>query len=169
MGITATMFIATALSFLPLIVATISNSSDGRSSCKSGWLDASLVNLGCLLFDMSAAKSWEKASDLCQSQENARLVEVETQEQFDFLMMELEVIDNQDTKHDWWTAGTDIGREGDWYWTGSLSSVNDFAWYGSEPNSGSGYNCLLLFASYSYAAVDYPCSNSKYPICQELM
>ena len=69
-----------------------------------------------------------------------------------------------------WTGGTDMGREGHWYWAGSLATVGDFMWYPNQPDSGIQENCLWLDnnSSYDFLGNDLDCiGNIKYFICQK--
>ena len=67
----------------------------------------------------------------------------------------------------YWTGGHDVAMyEGDWKWLPSFMPVEGFVWYGSEPNSGLGYDCLFLYQSFGYKGADAPCENHYYPICQ---
>ena len=68
----------------------------------------------------------------------------------------------------WWTGGTDVGRDGKWYWAASLTPVPDFIWKTGEPNNVN-YNCMYLAYNDDYDGFDLPCSNpSIYPICQQV-
>ena len=66
---------------------------------------------------------------------------------------------------DWWTGATDLGREGHWYWAGSLATVGDFLWYKptNQPNGGIAHNCMFLEngGSYEFYGNDYGCT--EYP------
>merc|ERR1719402_427219 len=57
--------------------------------CPEHWIHASLVDMGCLLFNSTYYYAWEGANVYCQSVENASLVEITTSEQMEFLQMEL--------------------------------------------------------------------------------
>ena len=67
----------------------------------------------------------------------------------------------------WWTGGTDVGREGSWYWVGSLASVPAWAWNqeDGEPNSGRYANCMTLYATWD-GGYDVTCGSNNFPICQ---
>merc|ERR1711887_307354 len=72
--------------------------------CLDGWIQATYVDLGCLLINQSSVVvDWEDANVACQAFENGRLVEIQTEEQFQFLQMELDVVDVGGS--DWWTGG----------------------------------------------------------------
>ena len=89
----------------------------GANPCSADWVDGTLVGMGCLLFDSSISSTWDDANIYCQSIEDSKLVSIETEEQFDFVRMELDFLDSHEEKHGWWTSGTDKGREGKWNWT----------------------------------------------------
>merc|ERR1712110_491429 len=68
----------------------------------SEWKDVGFLGLGCLLWSSQHTHSWEAANQFC------------FQRNFSF-------IENSAFSRDWWTSGTDWGREGRWYWTSSLT------------------------------------------------
>merc|ERR1712147_268231 len=136
-------------------------------ACPEKWFDASFMEMGCLFFNSTAGMTWEEAYISCKKYSNATLVEIQSEVQMGFLQMELDVIDNaMGAKHRWWTAGTDVGREGQWYWATTLTEVGDFVWLTGQPNNGITANCLYLHPSYGYEGLDEPCINKWYPVCQ---
>merc|ERR1712109_320119 len=113
------------------------------ATCPDKWLDASFVEMGCLFFNNTAAVDWEEANVICKEYSNATLVDIQSEMQMGFLQMELNVVEGiEGTKHNWWTAGTDVGIEGQWFWVTTLTEVGDFVWHSDDPNSGTAYNCL---------------------------
>merc|ERR1712241_902242 len=84
------------------------------ATCPDKWLDASFVQMGCLFFNNTAGVNWEEANVICEKYSDATLVDIRTEMQMGFLQMELDVIANAGASHNWWTAGTDVGREGQW-------------------------------------------------------
>ena len=62
----------------------------------------------------------------------------------------------QDTlgKHKWWSGATDVGREGSWYWTHSLTPVGDFVWGTSQPDGGTVQNYMCFSYAYDYYGID---------------
>merc|ERR1712126_263697 len=139
-----------------------------RGNCPDGWLDTGLFGgtMGCLLFDSSTSYTWDEANQFCFNQ-GGLLVEIRKSQEMEFVMSYLQTLDNHETKHDWWTAGTDSGREGRWIWPSSLSAVEDYVWYSGQPNSGVAGNCLLLQDAWGYKGGDYNCAGSSRPICQK--
>ena len=139
------------------------------ATCPDKWLDASFVEMGCLFFNNTAAADWEEANVICKEYSNATLVDIKTEMQMGFLQMELDVIANAEgASHNWWTAGTDLGREGEWYWATTLTDVGDFVWHwnSDNPDSGTAENCLYLNCDWGYEGGDADCDGTFYPICQ---
>ena len=63
----------------------------GSTSCDGGWLDAGLVDLGCLYF-LEETKVYYDANKFCQDK-GSHLIEIHTRAQMDFIKMELELSD----------------------------------------------------------------------------
>ena len=62
----------------------------------------------------------------------------------------------QDTlgKNKWWSGATDVGREGYWYWTHSLTPVGYFVWGASQPDGGTVQNYMCFSYAYDYFGID---------------
>merc|ERR1712012_936060 len=137
-------------------------------ACPEKWLDASFMEMGCLFFNNTAAMTWEEAYISCKKNSNANLVEIQSEMQMGFLQMELDVIANAEgAAHHWWAAGTDVGREGQWYWATTLTEVGDFVWTSHEnAASNTAENCLMLEPGWGYEGRDWTCDSTWYPICQ---
>jgi hypothetical protein len=130
-------------------------------------MEATWVELGCIHLNSSDAFTWEEANIYCQ-EKNATLVEIQTEEQLEFLDMLLVLNDHSDS-HVCWTAGTDLGVEGHWIWMRSLTEV-DFVWGPEQPSNGIHYNCMYLSDDISYTAYDGSCKYSTgNPICQQAL
>ena len=85
----------------------------------------------------------------------------------DFLVMDLEFLEVQGGKRNWWTGGNDLGLEGVWVWARSGEAVGEFVWYEGKPDSGLGADCLYLYCGGLYLGRDVSCSSSSsYPVCQ---
>ena len=123
--------------------------------------------VGCLLFNSTATYNWEEANNYCQFEANGSLIEIINEEQLAFVQMELWVLADHEGDHYWWTSGTDLGREGRWYWASSLTPVGSFIWYTNEPGSPKS-NCLYLEYAWGWEGGDVPCDykSNIYPICQ---
>ena len=65
--------------------------------CLEHWVDASSAGLGCLLFNNTSKLSWEDASNYCQDDEDAKLLEISNSLQMDFVRSELALIYDYDT------------------------------------------------------------------------
>merc|ERR1711934_206791 len=139
--------------------------------CPDHWIDATLSGLGCLFFNSSTTATWDEASSWCQhADNNASLLEIWSELQLDFVRQELMFLQDNGVDQDWWTGGSDQGREGRWYWSGSLAAVADFVWRSGEPspNGGTRYNCLYLNNGDAFFGYDNNCySFSGYFICQK--
>ena len=140
--------------------------------CPDHWIDATLSGLGCLYFNSSATVSWLDASAWCQAPENnATLVEIWTELQLDFIRSELLFLQDNGVDYDWWTGATDLGREGDWYWAGSLATVGEFLFdqQQDQPDGGTSHNCLKLQDAWGFTGDDVECLNASFScfICQK--
>jgi len=155
--------------FLLFLVSTESFPAHEKDStaCPDHWVDATLTGLGCLLFNSTTAYSWELANNYCQRDENASLVEIWTSLQLDFIRTELILLTDHESASDWWTSGTDLAREGEWYWGFSVAPVGDFVWYSTDPNGGTGENCMMLEDGWDFYGRDWACNSGSYPICQK--
>ena len=132
--------------------------------CPDHWIDATLSGLGCLFFNSTTTATMEAASAFCQHPDNnASLVEIRAELQFDFIRSELIFLQDNGVDQDWWIGATDQGREGRWYWAGSLATVGDFIWEVDQPANGASTNCAVLqnSKSWEFLADDYPCSAEK--------
>merc|ERR1711892_72599 len=138
-----------------------------ENPCPDKWVQATFVNMGCLLFNATTSYHMEQANVYCQEQ-NASLVEIQTEEQLEFLQMEISVVDElAGSNIYWWTAATDMGTEGNWIWIRSLTHVSEWIWSPGEPNQGMKNNCMIFYQiGGSYFGVDCPCIyENVYPIC----
>merc|ERR1711909_6800 len=147
---------------------TVSQSEEEtiKDDCPSGWTDATYVGMGCLRFDSSKSYTWDKAHGFCTTV-GGHLVEIKTEGELKFIRNQLDVLDDHEAAYNWWTSGTDIGVDGNWFWSVSLSKVEDYIWSSNQPNGNGSENCLVLYHSYSYMAHDYDCAAGYMPICQK--
>ena len=110
--------------FMPLLAisSTVCSSlpASGNGPCQSSWVDGSLANMGCLLFHTDGFMTWDDAAAFCLTQQGSKLVSIETEQQMEFMSLVLGFL----APHNWWTSGTDRGREGEWYWASTLNQVN---------------------------------------------
>merc|ERR1712215_608985 len=87
-----TMLPQAVFSLLVTLLVLDSCQPTNGSRCPDKWLDASFVQMGCLLFDSSKALDWDDANNFCQFDKNSSLVELKKVEQLQFVQMELKVI-----------------------------------------------------------------------------
>merc|ERR1711892_635585 len=116
--------------------------------------------------DANTAMAWEAASKYCQDNHGGKLIEFETEEQLEFVVMELVVLEHHDgIKKNWWTSGTDNGQESIWYWASSLTLIPDFIWHGNG-NDGTDNNCFYLnkVGGNNYYGNDEKCSDKYFPL-----
>ena len=142
-----------------------------ENPCPKHWVEGIWVELGCLLLNTTQGYSWEDASNYCQRQ-NSSLVEIYNQEQMEFIQMELTIVDDLSGDHYWWTAGTDMGREGNWIWMKSLCPIlyDVWLWTAGFPQRGLEGNCMALdHGSSEHLAFDISCTRTYYPICQRMI
>merc|ERR1711964_164465 len=155
-----------------LLVASLAVAQVAGNDCPPTWVDGSFVDMGCLMLNANSSMSWEDASRYCYTSHSARLVEFRSPEQLEFVQMELEMLEEHEGQKRWWTSGTDLGREGFWYWTSSLAQVQDFVWSSNYSDGGITENCLYLYfgSTPKYMGNDYPCGISNsfdlFPLCQ---
>merc|ERR550519_65094 len=144
-----------------------------KSSCPRGWIVATYINMSCLKFNTSSIMTWFEANIYCQQDEKAALVEVLTGEQMEFLSLQADMLDVMIGELHYWMGGSDLGREGQWYWNPSITEVGDFIWHDGEPDGEYDNNCMGFRpypndpdAVLTHEALAVPCTNKMYPICQ---
>ena len=137
----------------------------GSASCEGGWLDASLVDLGCLYF-LEETKVYYEANKFCQDK-GSHLIEIHTRAQMDFIKMELALSDGEGGPSFWWSGGSDSGREGQWYWQHSLTAVEDFVWDEEYPRYLTNYNYLCFVNTHGFMAIDCLTTTFAHSICQK--
>merc|ERR1712025_770007 len=139
------------------------------NQCPEHWTQATFVDMGCILINRTEAMTWDEANIYCQEVENASLLEIHTQDQMDYLSMELNAIEEFIGAAYYWVGATDKGREGKWIWISSLEPVDDFVWHTGYPRSSYKHNCMFLHVSWDYEAADATDTVTYYPICQKLI
>ena len=144
--------------------------SQDRSTgnCPEGWVDGTAVKLGCLFFNATAQLTWDDASSMCQMGSDSTLIDITTEEQLAFIQMELIAL-QLPTSSWWWTAGTDVGINGQWFWATTRADVDNFIWSTDQPRPDrEDSNCLALPAGRDYLACNQPCDVERWihTICQ---
>merc|ERR1712012_514684 len=152
MGIVKMIALQATASILLLSAIVVSG------ACPDHRLDVSFMEMGCLFFNNTAAVDWEEANVVCKLTPNATLVDIQSEMQMGFLQMELDMVEGiEGAAHSWWTAGTDVGIEGQWFWVTTLTEVGDFVWHSGEPTVTTAGNCLYLVSSWGYEGGDMNC------------
>ena len=143
----------------------LSNGTDISVSgaCEEGWFDASFIDLGCIFF-LKETKVYYEANTLCQDMVS-HLIEIHSQDQMNFIVNQLEIMD--EGVNSWWTAGSDSGREDEWYWEHSLTPVEDFVWAAGYPRELTDLNYLCLYNTHDYMAIDCATTIQCKSICQK--
>merc|ERR1711893_230455 len=124
--------------------------------------------LGCLFFGNEPGQ-FEDANAVCHSM-SAHLVEIQNESQMDDIIVALRVLEGITGPRKYWVGGTDLNREGQWFWLNSLSPVGSFVWHANEPDGGLSQNCMGFAPELGYKCADLFCNDIYiyiYPICQK--
>ena len=135
-----------------------------RGECENGWLDGTSEEFGCLKLGAERL-SLEDANAYCFG-EKGFLVEILTQQQMDFLLMQLEFMETVVGVRGYWGGGSDFNRDGSWYWSSSLTRVEDFVWAVGQPDGGVDQSYMAFFTANDYYASDIDTHDMYHPICQ---
>ena len=83
-------------------------------NCPNGWLDARILNMGCLNFNGTKSMAWNDAQDFCHSLNiNSHLVEIFSEEQQQFMVIQALLYEEYSGKaRNWWIGLTDEESEG---------------------------------------------------------
>ena len=183
------IIIFTILSLFTLGISCLKD-VDQTGRCPSGWVDAFNVDMGCLFYiweEGRTAASYASAVSSCAQGPYGEfcpscgtgaghLLEILTVEQHQYV---IDLLNNDllDNTMQFYTAATDMNREGEWYWSHSLVDVEDFVWQGGWPQ----YQQYSTFGTlnkpcpdtcpgYEWTMRDVPeywnGGNSFYPFCQ---
>ena len=149
------MFLKTILVLATPIIAA------ADPPCPPDWVDATVVGMGCLLFDRTMELTWLETHSYCQTQQQSVSVSMLTQEEVDYVSDLLFSMWDHEGSNYWWTGATDLGREGSWYWASSLTPVGQFIWSDPAfPRNTTHLNCAAMQSG--YGALDQDCSEVKY-------
>merc|ERR1711915_95137 len=144
-------------------------SNVGKSNCDEGWIDATDIHFGRLYIYTGAELTWAEANKFCFTNFNTHQIIIENEVQFDFLEQQLDVISQIGGFKYAWTAGTDVGTEGHWYYpaVGNYMKVPDFLWNEASFNDGIEHNFMKLLHSMGWKADDRTASTTAdITICQ---
>ena len=136
-----------------------------NEACDIGWIDANLVQLGCLLFG-NVTMNWAQAEAFCQGK-NSRLVEIHDTNQKMFITSYIKIINaiNNATVSWWWAGGIHDVTE-TWIWAQSRLPVQDFVWHqGRPPRAGA----MCMYNNEKSTLDAYACriTASLKQICQD--
>lgn len=153
---------------LPVIFEVAFASDKGNETqkvaCEQGWVDGNFAEFGCLKLGADPL-SLENANAYC-SGEKAYLIEILTNQQMEFLLNLLELVEPLVGVRGYWGGGSDFNRDGSWYWTSSLTRVEDFVWAVGQPDGGIDQSYMAFFTANDYYAADIDTHDMYYPICQ---
>ena len=118
--------------------------------CNIGWEDATNKNLGHLWFETFRRLRFDAAQSFCENM-NSSLIEIESQEQMDFVVNKLstitEIVDWTENLKVWWGGATDKDQEGTWRWlqSGETFDKNSFVWGPDQPDNTGGNEDYFCF------------------------
>ena len=154
---------------LLLLLSVFASKSIAENPCPQHWTDATHVNLGCLLFNVTNPGSWLEGQDSCAKNHNSHLVEIYNQEHQDYLEMkayEIELFSGGGRY--WWIGLSDEGSEGRWFWMHSLQEANYTSWTQGYPRNVTEFNfaAMICLEDFNYHWTDVPNHEPNFPICQ---
>ncbi|XP_076090230.1 galactose-specific lectin nattectin-like [Mytilus galloprovincialis] len=142
-----------------VIIITLHIFETFGSDCPIGW---NHFYRSCYMFS-NDAYDWLLAESSCRAHD-ARLVEIESQEQYNYLVNSTLSIG---ADVDYWIGGRDDVTEGIWKWAFSNRNFSYIAWGPGEPNSYHEHeNCLVMADKYHWLWADRRCSESHNFICE---
>ena len=150
--------------FLKVVFASDRENGTLRGECENGWIDGTAQEFGCLKLG-DERLSLEDANAYCFG-EKGFLVEILTPQQMEFLLNELELIETFVGVRGYWGGGSDFNRDGSWYWSRSLTRVEDFVWAVGQPDGGVDQSYMAFFTANDYYAADIDTHDMYHPICQ---
>ena len=108
--------------------------------------------------------TWIEAQQFCSQNNNSHLVEIFSQEQQDFLVLNLLNNEQSQGKRNWWIGLIKIGNN--WVWPHSLMNASFTSWSNGYPNNYYNYNfaCMYPFGEYNW--IDATATVTMHPICQ---
>ncbi|XP_071173589.1 galactose-specific lectin nattectin-like [Mytilus edulis] len=129
------------------------------SDCPLGWYHYGKL---CYFFSHESF-DWFVSQSSCH-EHNARLAEVHSKPQSDFLV---NLAKTYGPGQSYWLGGRDDVIEGIWMWASADQVFNYTDWYPGEPsNSGGNENCLV-YGAVALKWNDTPCRNAYRFICEK--
>lgn len=95
------------------------------------------------------------------------LVSINNKEQFDNIQNVIRQSGHNQTSDIYWTSGTDLGNENNFFWTSSGQNIDYNAWNDGQPdNTNDNENCVeLRYRKNVYKLNDNNCYAKVYFIC----
>ena len=160
-----------------ILLAYLANSVRSNNDvpiCNKDWEDADNVSLGYLWIEKSQKMNYTDAKSFCENK-NANLIEIESQQQMDFITEKLTTVGISMQSQDifWWGGATDEEEEGTWKWTqsGATFDSSSFVWAVGQPDNAHGgvehYFCF--WNKEGYLGNDCGGSLETFPLCQRKM
>ncbi|XP_048727620.2 perlucin-like isoform X2 [Ostrea edulis] len=142
------------------VVLTTLCTSAQPTQCPSGWKHR---GNSCYAFFLDVPDGWTEAMLYCRAL-NAKLVEIETEMENEFLRIYL--MDHGYTKY-FWIGLTDALVEGRWVWETTQTTPTYTNWGPGEPNDSEHHeDCVHMYPS-SFHWNDAPCNNKYSFICEK--
>ncbi|XP_078333621.1 perlucin-like protein isoform X2 [Crassostrea virginica] len=149
--------------FFTLLVIFAEKGSPASHNCRPFWKS---YNGSCYYFGTKKA-TWPEAEAYCWSM-NARLVEIETEAESNYLEYQLRAIYQHDHDHEaaYWLGGNDIEMEGLFNWVKSGKYVTYTDWTPGQPDNANDEDCMELRGVFYYHWNDFQCNVPQRFICE---
>uniref|UniRef100_A0A8W8NW69 C-type lectin domain-containing protein n=1 Tax=Magallana gigas TaxID=29159 RepID=A0A8W8NW69_MAGGI len=140
-----------------------------QKGCEIGWFEFK----GHCYIQVQGRYTWDEAKNECEKM-CSYLVEIDSQDENDFLTTTIINKDNCGTETDYkcssWTGGNDIDMEGGYVWDHSYTDLNFTNWSPQEPSevnpdSALSRDCIDIKRSGFW--VDRPCSTLNSFVCEK--
>ena len=135
----------------------------GIPSCSNDWLT---YEQSCYYFSTEQT-AWHDAATICQNK-SATLVQLETEDENDFLLERLTTLHGESWNSAYWTNGNDFDDENQWVWGYPDGQAIGLYrnWELGDPNGNYTENCIALYGPLGFNWVDVTCSNLFPYICE---
>ncbi|XP_062568492.1 perlucin-like [Saccostrea cucullata] len=137
----------------------------GSDLCPSGWVHH---GSSCYLFVTDDTEDWMVAMFYCNSL-NAKLVEIETRSEDDFLRSQLS---HRRVTGNYWIGLSDIQREGKWVWSSTQTVPTYTHWFPGQPDNTRDQrseDCVHMHALMGFLWNDFHCNAANNFICEQEM
>ncbi|XP_078331886.1 perlucin-like [Crassostrea virginica] len=145
-----------------VLLSTVVFVADAQN-CPAGWLHH---GTSCYAFIDSEPDGWIEGLFYCNTV-GAKLVEIETASENDFLKKHLQSIG---ATTNYWIGLSDSIQEGHYLWQSTQDNVDFTDWAPGEPNDDHHTeDCTELFQPFGFHWNDAPCSTKSNFICEKTM